>query len=114
MSPYSPSLARDKRYNKQAYPDDEVDPWAAAFQGSPSKPSTPSSLPETRPEKTDAVAKRLIAGALGVRAPKKTDEQKDYDRAIREKALKKREAERDAERRAKEQSERAKVAAWED
>jgi len=68
----------------------------------------------TRPEKTDAVAKRMIAGALGVRAPKKTEEQKAYDRAIKEKEIKRRNAEKEAAARAKEEAERAKAAVWED
>ena len=68
----------------------------------------------TRPEKTDAVAKRLIAGALGVRAPKKTDEQMAYDRAIKEKEVKRRNQEKEAAMRAKEDAERAKIAVWSD
>ena len=67
-----------------------------------------------RPEKTDAVAKRMIAGALGVRAPKKTEEQKAYDRVVKEKEIKRRNAEKEAAARAKEEAERAKAAVWED
>ena len=51
--------------------------------------------PSCRPEKTDAVAKRMIAGALGVKAPKKTEEQKAYDKAIKEKEIKRRNQEKD-------------------
>ncbi|KAI9888524.1 MAG: hypothetical protein M1814_006858 [Vezdaea aestivalis] len=68
--------------------------------------------PEVRPDKTDAVAKRLIAGALGVRAPKKTEEQKAYDNAMREKELKRRDAERQAQRTAQEEQEKARQAMW--
>ena len=67
-----------------------------------------------RPEKTDAVAKRMIAGALGVKAPKKTEEQKAYDRAIRENEIKRRNQEREAAARAKEEAERAKAAVWDE
>jgi hypothetical protein len=67
-----------------------------------------------RPEKTDAIAKRMIAGALGVRAPKKTEEQKAYDRAVKEKEIKRRNAEKEAAARAKEEADRAKAAVWED
>ena len=67
-----------------------------------------------RPEKTDAVAKRLIAGALGVKAPQKTEEQKAYDRAIKENEIKRRNQEREATARAKEEAERAKAAVWND
>lgn len=67
-----------------------------------------------RPEKTDAVAKRLIAGALGVKAPKKTEEQRAYDRAVKEKEMKRRNLEKEAAARAKEEAEKAKVAVWDD
>jgi len=68
--------------------------------------------PSTRPEKQIAVAGRLIAGALGVRAPKKTDEQKAYDRAMKEKEVKRRNKEQEAQARAKGDAERAKAAMW--
>jgi len=67
-----------------------------------------------RPEKTDAVAKRMIAGALGVKAPKKTEEQRAYERAVKEKEIKRRNQEKEAAARAKEQAEKAKAAIWED
>ncbi|KAI3318648.1 hypothetical protein HD806DRAFT_307978 [Xylariaceae sp. AK1471] len=67
-----------------------------------------------RPEKTDAVARRMIASALGVRAPKQTEEQKAYDRSVREKERKRREEEREAERRRQEEAERVKAAMWDD
>lgn len=60
------------------------------------------------------MAKRLIAGALGVRAPKKTEEQKAYDKALREKEIKRREKEKEEERKRLEEAEKAKAAAWED
>ncbi|KAI2635220.1 hypothetical protein GGS21DRAFT_100168 [Xylaria nigripes] len=67
-----------------------------------------------RPEKTDAVARRMIASALGVRAPRPTDEQRAYDRAVRDKERKKREEEREAVRRREEEAEKAKAAIWND
>ncbi|ORY63136.1 uncharacterized protein BCR38DRAFT_222446 [Pseudomassariella vexata] len=67
-----------------------------------------------RPEKTDAVARRMIASALGVKAPKPTEDQRAYDRALRDKERKRREVEREAERKRKEEAEKAKVAVWED
>lgn len=69
---------------------------------------------EKRQEKTDAVAKRMIAGALGVRAPKRTEEERAYDRAVREREVKRREREREEQERAREERERAKAAVWED
>ncbi|KAL2021971.1 hypothetical protein VTK56DRAFT_6390 [Thermocarpiscus australiensis] len=67
-----------------------------------------------RPEKTDAVARRMIASALGMKAPKPTEEQRAYDRAVREKERKRREEERERERRREEEIARARQAIWED
>ncbi len=52
-----------------------------------------------RPDKTDAVARRMIASALGVKVPKQTEEQKAYDRALREGERKRRDEERAADKR---------------
>ncbi|OAA56664.1 hypothetical protein SPI_07671 [Niveomyces insectorum RCEF 264] len=67
-----------------------------------------------RPEKTDAVARRLIAGALGVRIPKQTEEQKAYERSLREAERKRREAEKEAQKRQEEEADKARRAIWED
>lgn len=67
-----------------------------------------------RPEKTDAVARRMIAGALGMRAPKQTEEQRAYDKAMREQERKRREEEREAERRRQTEAQKAKQAVWDD
>lgn len=78
-------------------------------------PRSPRSDAEVRrPEKTTAVAGRMIAGALGVRAPKKTDEQRAYDRAVREKEQKRKVQEKEDVKRRQEEAARAKAAAWED
>ena len=69
---------------------------------------------DKRPEKSTAVAGRLIAGALGVRAPKKTDEQRKYDRAVKESEAKRREREKEEEKEARDEMERARVSAWGD
>ena len=66
--------------------------------------SPPSS--DKRPEKSRAVAERMIAGALGVRAPKKTEEGKAYEKAVRDNERKRREkAKEEAEREEKEREE---------
>lgn len=70
--------------------------------------------PTRRPEKTTAVAGRLIAGALGVKAPRRTAEEREYDRAMREKERKRREEERERERREREEAEARKRSVWED
>jgi hypothetical protein len=69
---------------------------------------------DKRPEKTTAVAGRMIAAGLGVRAPKRTDEEKEYDKAMREKERKKRTEEKERERREKEETEARKKAIWND
>ncbi|KAF2744220.1 hypothetical protein M011DRAFT_521127 [Sporormia fimetaria CBS 119925] len=73
-----------------------------------------SGPPTKRPEKTTAVAGRLIAGALGVRAPRRTAEEREYDKAIREKERKRRDAEREKERAEREAAEARKKAIWDD
>lgn len=67
-----------------------------------------------RPEKTDAVAKRLVAGALGVKTPKRSEEQKAYDRAMKEREMRRRNGEKEAKMRVEEESARAKAAIWND
>ena len=69
---------------------------------------------ERRPEKTDAVARRMIAAGLGLKAPKQTEEQKAYQRSIREQEKKKREQEKADEARRQEEVVKAKAAIWED
>jgi hypothetical protein len=56
----------------------------------------------------------MIAAGLGLRAPKQTEEQKAYDRAIREKERKRREQEKEEQRRKAAELEKAKQAIWED
>ncbi|KAI0132323.1 hypothetical protein BJ170DRAFT_592286 [Xylariales sp. AK1849] len=111
-------------------PENKNAPHNTGFQAPPPTPATPTyssgapwqsmtapDSPESttkRPEKTDAVARRMIASALGVKAPKLTEEQKAYDRALREKERKRRELEKDEERKRAEEAEKAKSAMWED
>ncbi|GAB1196354.1 hypothetical protein APSETT444_005623 [Aspergillus pseudonomiae] len=82
--------------------------------GGVSPRTSDSRSPSRRPEKQTAVAGRLIAGALGLRAPKRTEEQRAYDRAVKEKEIKRRNQEREAAAKAKEEEERAKTAVWDD
>ncbi|RGP80432.1 ubiquitin smt3 [Fusarium longipes] len=70
--------------------------------------------PDRRPEKTDAVARRMIAAGLGLKAPKQTEEQKAYQRSVREQEKKKREQEREEEKKRQAETEKAKAAIWDD
>ncbi|OCK75930.1 hypothetical protein K432DRAFT_429082 [Lepidopterella palustris CBS 459.81] len=96
------------------FPDSVAYPYTAELVECKERGSSGTASPTRRPEKTTAVAGRLIAGALGVRAPKRTEEEREYDRVVREKEKKRREEERDRERREKEEAERRKKAVWED
>jgi hypothetical protein len=88
----------------------------------PSRSTTPSASTtasstassERRPEKTNAVAHRLIAGALGVKVPRRTEEQRAYDKAMREQEKRKRDQEREAKKKAEEDAAKAKAAIWDD
>ena len=67
-----------------------------------------------RPEKTDAVARRMIAAGLGLKAPKQTEEQKAYQKSIREQERKKREQEKADEQKRLESAEKTKASMWDD
>jgi len=49
---------------------------------------------------------------LGVRAPKKTEEQRAYDHAVREQEVRRREREKAERAREAEEDERAKISVW--
>lgn len=77
--------------------------------------ASPSSVDSPRrPEKTDAVARRMIAAGLGLKAPKQTEEQKAYQRSIKEQEKRKRDQDREAEQKRIDDAERAKASVWED
>jgi hypothetical protein len=65
-----------------------------------------------RPEKSTAVASRLIAGALGVKAPKKTEEQRAYERSVKEQEIKRRNREKDQREKERLDDEKAKASVW--
>ncbi|KAL4905950.1 hypothetical protein BDW74DRAFT_177644 [Aspergillus multicolor] len=93
-------------------------PWIASMASAtggyvqPTPTSTSTRDPNRRPEKQTAVAGRLIAGALGIRAPKRTEEQRAYDRAIKEQEIRRKNKEKEEAARAKEEEEKAKAAVW--
>ncbi|KAH6895824.1 hypothetical protein B0T10DRAFT_557998 [Thelonectria olida] len=89
-----------------------VGPSWSASEGLPTS-RAPDGGPR-RPEKTDAVARRMIAAGLGLKAPKQTEEQRAYQKSIREQEKKRREQERAAEKKAQEDAEKAKAAMWDD
>ncbi|KEF52834.1 uncharacterized protein A1O9_11251 [Exophiala aquamarina CBS 119918] len=84
----------------------------------PYSASNPSSTPSDsdrerrRPEKSTATASRLIAAGLGMKAPKKTEETRQYERAVREQEIKRKNREKEAQEREKEADEKLKAAVW--
>ena len=56
----------------------------------------------------------MIAGALGIKAPKPTEEGKAYERATREKEAKRLRNEKEERKAEAERQERARRAMWED
>lgn len=71
--------------------------------------------PEKRRQPTtDAVARRLIANALGIRAPKSTAEQKEYEASMKAQLKKRREKEKEDRRREEEEVERRRKEVWGD
>ena len=86
--------------------------------GAPTSPMSPRNLGNgsatIRPEKTTAAAGRMIAAGLGVKQPKKSEESKAYEKAVREKERRTREMEKRVEKERLEALERAKKSVWED
>lgn len=68
----------------------------------------------SRQEKSTAVAGRMIAGALGVKVPQKSEEALAYEKAIREKETRRIRNEKEAKVRDEEQMTLAKRQIWED
>lgn len=89
-------------------------PWAAAGSNSPAAGQSSAASERRRPEKQTAVAGRLIAGALGIRAPKRTEEQRAYDRSVKEQEIRRRNREREEAAKAKEAEEKVKASVWTD
>ncbi|RMZ92418.1 hypothetical protein DV736_g322, partial [Chaetothyriales sp. CBS 134916] len=78
----------------------------------PSMPRAEGDSERRRPEKTTAAAGRMIAASLGMKAPKKTEEQRQYDRAVREQEIKRKNREKEDLEREREEDEKAKAAVW--
>lgn len=73
-----------------------------------------SACEEKRPEKSTAVASRLIAAGIGQKAPRRTKEQREYDQAMKVQEKKKRDAAKAEEDRKKAEKEKAIKDVWGD
>jgi hypothetical protein len=69
---------------------------------------------ERRPDKTTAIASRLIAVAIGQRPAQRTKEQREYDQAMKAQEKKKRDQAREKELQAQREKEQAKKDVWGD
>ena len=56
----------------------------------------------------------MIAGALGVKVPKKSEENKAYERAVKDQERKRRDKVREEDEKSARESEEAKKAVWDD
>ncbi|KAL8906751.1 MAG: hypothetical protein Q9171_006144 [Xanthocarpia ochracea] len=90
--------------------------FPSAYSPEPSigRSSPAQASPSHRPEKSTATAGRMIAGALGVKAPKKSEEARAYERAVREKESKRIARERDERKMEEERRQQARRQVWED
>ena len=77
-----------------------------------SNPQSDSNRDRRRPEKTTATANRMIAAGLGIKPQKKTEDQKQYDRAMKEQEMKRRNREKEDREQEKEAEEKIKAAVW--
>ncbi|KAI6813028.1 hypothetical protein KC340_g17421 [Hortaea werneckii] len=77
-------------------------------------PRVRSTGEEKRPEKSTAVASRLIAAGIGQKAPRRTKEQREYDQAMKVQEKKRRDQAKEEEGRRKAEKEKAKAAIWDD
>lgn len=107
-TPSSPTDAKQREFHYQNF--------GPLGLESPPQNSSPrgSETPERRPEKTTAVASRLIAAGLGQKAPKRTPEQREYDQAMKVQEKKKRDQAKAEEERKQREAEAAKKAIWDD
>jgi len=89
---------------------------AATGAGRSSTPTGRSNAgePDKRPEKTTSTAARLIAAGLGQRPPRRTEEERKYDQAMRVQEKKKRDAAKAEEQKKKDELEKARKSIWED
>jgi cell division protein FtsN len=69
---------------------------------------------ERRPDKTTAIASRLIAAAIGQQPAQRTKEQREYDQAMKVQEKKKRDQAKDKELQAQREKEQAKKDIWGD
>lgn len=115
--PPTPAAPQPKHFSKPAAMDEFAQfeaPHAALASATSTRSQPRQRDPNTRPETTMSSASRLIAGALGVKAPKRTEEQRQYDKAVKETERKRRDREKEDRKREEEERVRARAAVWDE
>lgn len=113
-TPYSPARQREQIASHGSLPDFDFVNGTFDTTSTDPIPLTSSRGEERRPEKTASVASRLIAAGIGQKVPRRTEEQRKYDQAMKIQEKKKRDQAREAENKKKLEAEQAKKAIWDD
>ncbi|KAK3672312.1 hypothetical protein LTR78_007852 [Recurvomyces mirabilis] len=116
-TPSSPSFSSGKTAlgaPYQTFPPYGFQAYGDAESAAPARGARTADEDERRPEKSTAVASRLIAAGIGQKAPRRTKEQREYDQAMKMQEKKKRDQAKAEEERKKSEAVRAKQAVWDD
>lgn len=113
-TPFSPGRRNEQIQSQGSLPEFDFVKGTFDTASADCVPATSLRGDDKRPEKTTAVASRLIAAGIGQRAPRRTEEERKYDQAMKIQEKKKRDQAREAENRKKLEAEQAKKAIWDD
>jgi len=113
-TPSSPTLSLPSRAQSKANQRTSITPKEDSYAFTTNAGTTTDAPPTQRPEKSTAVASRLIAAGIGQKAPRRTKEEREYDAAMRAQERKKREDAKAAGERKVAESERMKREVWGD
>lgn len=112
--PPTPASPSGKGFSYQAFPSFRPDGTPEDWSSGENSPAKGVAAEERRPEKSTAVASRLIAAGIGQKAPRRTKEQREYDQAMRMQEKKKRDQAKAEEEKKQAEKEKAKAAIWDD
>ena len=117
-TPMSPSHRRGKSTDWSAFPQhpyaQQQSPTSSPGASLRSQNRDTSPPSQRRPEKSAATAGRMIAGALGVKAPRMGEEAREYERVVREKEKRRLEQDREGRYKTEREKEEAKRAVWDE
>lgn len=113
-TPFSPARQREQIASQGSLPDFNFVNGTFETSSADTAHTASTRGEDKRPEKTTAVASRLIAAGIGQRAPRRTEEERKYDQAMKIQEKKKRDQAREAEAKKKLEAEHAKKAIWDD